>query len=124
MKKPWYITTFCIAGWLWLLVLFPSVFSPDTKNIHLLLPTIYGIIIAGFFIAWVGIWHLKKWGLEWFFILLFIKLFVDNLTTSLHTPTNHHTNHTQFTIPLSFLFFFIYGLLIAIFFYKNMQQEL
>ncbi|MEW6772974.1 MAG: hypothetical protein AB1304_03140 [Bacteroidota bacterium] len=118
MKRPWYITLFCIAGWLWLFILFPSVFSPETKKIHLLLPSVYGIIIAFLFIALVGIWHLKKWGLHLFFICLYIKVLLDNL---FFKSPNSSLN---ISISAGFIFFFIYGIVITIIFYNKMQNEL
>ncbi|GAB4204918.1 MAG: hypothetical protein Fur0023_13260 [Bacteroidia bacterium] len=118
MKRPWYISTFCIAGWLWLFILFPSVFSPETKKIHLLLPSLYGIIIALLFISFVGIWYLKRWGLEIFFIFLFLKTMIDNLTSQNSTET------VNFNLSAGFIFFFIYGLIITILYYSKMQKEL
>jgi len=119
MKRPWYITLFCLLCWLWLFVIFPSVFSPDTKRIHLLLPSIYGIIIAFLFIATIGIWHLKKWGLELFFIALFIKNLLDNFVIN-------YSNEGNLNISLStgFLFFFFYALILTFVSYKKMQNEL
>ncbi len=121
MKRPWYITIFCIAAWLWLFILFPSVFSPETKKIHLLLPSIYGIVIALMFVASVGVWHLKRWGLELFFIILFIKAFLDNSVHSTNTPSNANIS---LNLSFGFVFFFIYGVIIAILFYNKMQKEL
>lgn len=118
MKRPWYITLFCIAGWLWLFILFPSVFSPETKKIHLLLPSVYGIIIAFLFIALVGIWHLKKWGLHLFFIFLYIKVLLDNLFLK------SQNSGLNISISAGFIFFFIYGIIITIIFYNKMQNEL
>jgi phosphatidylserine synthase len=119
MKRPWYIKLFCLSGWIWLFVLFPSVFSPETKKIHLLLPSIYGIIIAFLFIATIGIWHLKKWGLEMFFIALFLKNFLDNIVANF-------SNEGNFKISFSagFLFFFIYALILTFVSYNKMQNEL
>ncbi|RME15844.1 MAG: hypothetical protein D6799_05595 [Bacteroidetes bacterium] len=119
MKRPWYITVFCLAGWLWLFILFPSIFSPETKKIHLLLPSLYGILIAFLFIALVGVWHLKRWGLEMFFILLFLKTYLDNMIA-------HSLSRGEATINLSigFILFFTYGLIITILYYSKMQKGL
>ncbi len=119
MKRPWYITIFCVLGWIWLLIIFPSVFSPETKEIHLLLPSVYGIVVAFLFIAWVGVWHLKKWGMELFFIFLFIKTYLDNISQFISQP---HFKGIQFSA--GFIFFFIYGLIITILYYNKMQKEL
>lgn len=118
MKRSWYITLFCIAGWLWLFILFPSVFSPETKRVHLLLPSVYGIIIAFLFIALVGIWHLKKWGLEMFFIFLFLKHYLD-----IFVDNKNSENTFTYNLSLGFLFFFIYGIIITIISYKKMSKE-
>ncbi len=121
MKRPWYITIFCIAAWLWLFILFPSVFSPETKKIHLLLPSIYGIVIALMFVAIVAVWHLKRWGLELFFIILLIKTFLDN---SVYSTTTSSNGTVSLNLSSGFVFFFIYGVIIALLFYNKMQKEL
>ncbi len=120
MKRPWYVTAFCVVGWFWLFIIFPEVISPETKKVHILLPSLYVIIIAFLFIALVGIWHLKKWGLELFFILLFIKNYVDNSAFK----ENNYEDAFSYNISLGFLFFLIYGIIIAIAFYRKMSKEL
>ncbi len=116
MKRPLIITLFCVAAWLWLFIMFPSIFSPETKKISLLLPSLYGIIIALQFIGLVGIWHMKKWGLEWFIILLFIKNLIDNFVT------NNSEASVNFELPLSFIVWLVSSILIAAFFYKKMSK--
>ncbi|MCX7728167.1 MAG: hypothetical protein N2203_01735 [Bacteroidia bacterium] len=120
MKRPWYISLFCIVGWLWLFVLFPSIFSPETKKIHILLPSLYGIIVAFLFIALVGVWHLKRWGLEVFFVFLFLKNFIDNMVTY----SSAHEGEIHLTLSPGFIFFFIYGVILAAIYYTKMQKEL
>lgn len=119
MKRPWYITMFCITTWLWLFILFPSVFSPETKKVSLLLPSIYGLLIALMFIGSVGIWHLKRWGLDLFFITLFLKTLIENLLSNKHLH-----GQSSFQISIGFIFFFVYGLIISILYYHKMQKEL
>lgn len=121
MKRPWYINLFCIIGWMWLFILFPSIFSPETKKVHLLLPTIYGLITAFLFIALVGVWHLKKWGLELFFISLFIKNYLDNIISMKKNTT---TNAFHLNVSFGFIFFLLFGILITILYYKKMSKEL
>lgn len=120
MKRPWYISLFCIAGWFWLFVIFPSVFSPETKKIHLLLPTIYGIIIAFLFISFVGVWYMKRWGLELFFMFIFLKNFLDNFSNIFKKTSEN----ISFNLSVGFIFFFIYGIVIAFISYRKMQDEL
>jgi hypothetical protein len=74
MKRPRIITFICITGYLSVLIAFPQVFSPSVKKLGLLMPAIYGLIIAGQFISYVGIWYYKQWGLLLFVLSFFVKV--------------------------------------------------
>ncbi len=36
-------------------------------------PAIYGLIVAASFMAFIGLWHMKRWGVELFFLTFFVK---------------------------------------------------
>lgn len=74
MKRPAVITVFCIIGYLSVVFTFPQVFSPSVKKLGVLMPAIYGVLVAANFIAYVGIWHFKQWGVQLFLLSFFAKV--------------------------------------------------
>ncbi|HEY6160381.1 MAG TPA: hypothetical protein VI112_04135 [Bacteroidia bacterium] len=72
-KRPALISIACIIGFLWITCTFPGVFSPSIKKIGDWAPAIYGFIIASSFISFVGIWHMKKWGVHLYVITISLK---------------------------------------------------
>lgn len=77
MKRPAVITWFCVLGYLSILVAFPQVFSPQVKKLGLFMPAVYGLLVAVDFMAYVGIWYLKRWGAELFLLSYFTKTLID-----------------------------------------------
>jgi hypothetical protein len=75
LKRPRIITAFCIIGYLSVIFTFPQVFSPAIKKLGLFVPAIFGVLVAAYFIACVGLWHFKKWGAELYLISFFSKTF-------------------------------------------------
>ena len=73
-KRPVVLTVISIIGILWSLVNFIFVFSPFIKKISDWAPAVYGIIVAVQFIAFIGSWHMKRWGVLLFFSAFFAKL--------------------------------------------------
>lgn len=73
MKRPTIISVICIIGYLSVLVTFPQVFSPSIKKLGMLMPALYGILVAAQFIACVGLWYYKRWGLELYLLAFFSK---------------------------------------------------
>ena len=82
-KRPGILTLICVLGFIWITFTFPGVFSPSVKKMGDFIPAIYGLIIAGTFISFIGVWHMKRWGVESYITLFFIKmlffLFTDQL---------------------------------------------
>jgi hypothetical protein len=74
-KRPKVISTICIIGFVWIVFSFPAVFSPSVKKMGDWFPALYGFFVALNFIAFIGIWYLKKWGISLFTIVFFIKTF-------------------------------------------------
>ncbi len=83
MHRPTIITIICILGYLWIVFTFPGVFSPETKKLGDWIPAIYGLIIAGTFISFIGIWNMKRWGVEWYIAFFCIKIIYFVLTDQL-----------------------------------------
>jgi len=73
MKRPTLITIITVLGFLSILVAFPQVFSPSVKKLGMFMPALYGLLVAFNFIAYVGVWYMKKWGAELFAMVFFAK---------------------------------------------------
>src|SRR5579872_4763379 len=83
-KRPVILTIICIIGILWSLGNFVFVFSPTIKKISDWAPAIYGIIVAMQFISFIGVWHMKRWGvmicISDFFAKIIFSFFVDDIS--------------------------------------------
>ena len=81
MKRPLILSIICVIGFLWVVITFPGVFSPSIKKLGVFMPAIYGLIVAATFISFIGVWHLKRWGMELYAISFFVRccfLFLPN----------------------------------------------
>jgi hypothetical protein len=73
IKRPLLIRIVCILGFIWIVFSFPSVFSPSIKKMGDWYPALFGLIVASSFISYIGVWHMKRWGVQLFGITFFIK---------------------------------------------------
>lgn len=73
IKRPVLIRIICILGFIWIVFSFPSVFSPSVKKLGDWYPAIFGLIVASSFISYIGVWHMKRWGVQLFAITFFVK---------------------------------------------------
>lgn len=80
MNRPRIISIICIIGYLSVLFSFPQVFSPPVKKLGMLMPAVYGILVAAHFIACVGIWYFKQWGVQLYLLAFFAKTLFFLLT--------------------------------------------
>ncbi|MES2679510.1 MAG: hypothetical protein V4635_06475 [Bacteroidota bacterium] len=74
MKRPKIISFICIVGYLSVLLAFPQVFSPQVKKLGALMPALFGVLVAANFIACVGIWYYKQWGVQLYLLSFFAKI--------------------------------------------------
>lgn len=102
MTRPKIITFICVLGFILVLFSFPQVFSPSIKKIGMLIPAVYGSIIAFQFISFVGLWHFKQWGALGFIIVFFSKLYFNILINDTGVLF-----YAYITISLTSLFFII-----------------
>jgi len=72
-KRPVLLTIVCILGFIWIVFSFPSVFSPAIKKMGDWYPALFGLIVATSFISYIGLWHMKRWGVQLFLITFFVK---------------------------------------------------
>jgi len=62
------------VGYLSVLLAFPQVFSPQVKKLGMLMPALFGVLVAAKFIACVGIWYYKQWGVQLYLLSFFAKI--------------------------------------------------
>ena len=72
-KRPILLSVVCILGYIWIVFSFPAVFSPSVKKLGDWYPALFGLIVAGTFISYIGVWHMKKWGVQLFALAFFVK---------------------------------------------------
>lgn len=77
MKRPTLITVICILGYLSIMFTFPQVFSPQVKKLGVWMPALYGLLVAGSFMSYVGLWYYKRWGVLLFLITYFTKTILN-----------------------------------------------
>lgn len=75
MNRPFIISLICIFGFIQVTFTFPAVFSPSVKKLGDLVPALYGFLVAGGFISYIGLWHMKQWGVKLFLFIFFTKTF-------------------------------------------------
>lgn len=73
LKRPGLLKAVCILGFIWIVFSFPAVFSPAIKKMGDWYPALFGLIVAASFISYIGVWHMKRWGVQLFIITFFIK---------------------------------------------------
>src|SRR4051812_19522160 len=98
-----------LAGALFSLI---YVFSPGLKKYSDFLPLGVGLFVALKFVSLVGIWHMKRWGVELFTIIYFAFLIVGILLDDVYS------------INWFGLFFSTAFLVIFVIYYKRMDRNL
>jgi hypothetical protein len=109
LKRPRLISIICILGFIWIVFSFPSVFSPSIKKMGDWYPALFGLIVASSFISYIGVWHMKRWGVQLFIITFFIKEVLLILLEDLSY------------VGIAFSLFFLISML---FFYRRMDLNL
>jgi uncharacterized membrane protein (DUF2068 family) len=109
IKRPVILSIICIVGILWSLANFIYVFSPFIKKISDWAPAIYGIIVALQFISFIGIWHMKRWG-----VTLCISAFITKIIFSIFV---NDISPIGIGLSSTFIVFFLI-------FYRKMDEEL
>lgn len=79
-KRPVLLTIICIIGYIWVVFSFISVFSPGVKKLGDWYPALFGLVVALTFISFIGIWHMKRWGVNIFIATFFFKQILHVLT--------------------------------------------
>lgn len=108
-KRPKLITSICVLGFIWIVFTFPGVFAPTVKKHSDWLPALMGLVIAGNFIAYIGLWHMKRWGVNMFIVTVVAKQILALILNDINF----------FGVGLSTLF-----LAVMLRFYKRMDVNL
>jgi hypothetical protein len=109
VKRPAILTVMCVISFAAAVVGFPNIFSPFIKKKGDFLPAITGLLIAFEFIAIVGVWYMKKWGVR---VYVTTALFNQSLLIYIDNWSSFKT-----ILPLIFI-------CVSIFFYKKMDRNL
>ena len=72
-KRPLVVTIFGIIGWIMVILNFLIAFSPSIKKINEFYPALFSLVMCLQFISLVGIWYMKRWGVELFVVSFFAK---------------------------------------------------
>src|ERR1035437_959855 len=72
-KRPILLTIVCVLGFTWIVFSFPAVFSPSVKKLGDWYPALFGLMVAASFISYIGVWYMKRWGVNLFIITFFVK---------------------------------------------------
>lgn len=103
IKRPKIITLICVLGFIWIVFTFPGMFSPETKKMGDWVPAIYGFVIALSFISFIGVWNLKRWGVE-----MYIGVFVAKLIFFLLTDQLNGTTYAGVVFSVWFIITFLF----------------
>lgn len=74
INRPKLITTVTSIAIVFILLSFPMLFMPSIKKLGDFIPLILGVIITLQFVSLIGVWHMKKWGVELFLIMFFVRI--------------------------------------------------
>jgi len=111
-KRPPLLTIVCVLGYVWIVFSLPGVFSTAIKKLGDWYPALFGLLVALSFISYVGVWHMKRWGVNLFIITFFIKEIVLILINDMGIG---------FYMGLVLSLFFIITMIV---FYKRMDVNL
>jgi hypothetical protein len=90
---------------------FLDAFSPSVKKLGQLYPALYSLVMCLQFISFVGIWYMKRWGVELFIASFFAETILFVFMNTI--------NYTGFTFILSVVF-----IIVLLFFYRKMDVNL
>jgi len=82
VTRPTILTIVCAASFVYAVLGFPMIFSPFIKKQGDFFPAFTGILISLEFIAIVGVWYMKKWGVRMYLITALLNhaliIYIDN----------------------------------------------
>jgi hypothetical protein len=63
-ERPRLLTVLCVIHYCWTLIGFAGVLAPKVKHAGIFYPSLIGLVISFQFIALIGIWSRKRWGVH------------------------------------------------------------
>lgn len=102
VKRPQAIRIIAMLGILSTLFAFTMLFMPSIKRMGDFIPMILGIIITLQFISFIGIWHMKQWGVQ-----LFIIIFCTRVITFMLLDMMTFRFYYNIFLSLIFIVFFL-----------------
>lgn len=110
-KRPVLLSIACILAFVGMTFSVLYVFHPEIKRLGEWFPAVFGLIVAVRFIALIGVWHMKRWGVELYIIAFFTRLFFVMYTHQLQDNING-------------LFFSMCLMVVFMIYYKRMDLNL
>lgn len=114
-KRPVIITILCVIGWIMVILNFMVAFSPSVKKIGEFYPALYSLVMCLAFIAFVGIWYMKRWGVELFIASFFAKDILSVLMGDFAKPGGMFMGSLVISVLI---------ILILLFYYRRMDLNL
>lgn len=108
-QRPTILTVICVISFAAAVLGFPTIFSPFIKKQGDFFPAFTGILISLEFIAVVGVWYMKKWGVR-------VYILTSMLNQSLMIYIDNWASY-KLILPILFI-----G--VGAFFYKKMDNNL
>ena len=84
IKRPRILKIICILGFISIVFSFLAVFSPSVKKMGDWYPALYGLLVATSFISYIGLWHMKRWGVQLFIVTFFVKEIFSAMNGEIH----------------------------------------
>ena len=112
IPRPKIISITAVSAIVLVLLSFPMLFLPSIKKLGDFIPMSLGSVITLQFVALIGIWHMKRWGVELFIVAFFARLL-------LFMSLNLYDFRFYFNITYSVIFSICF-----LFHYKKMDSNL
>lgn len=80
IKRTVGVSICSVFGFIFSLFSFLVIFSPSLKKLGIWVPAFFGALVAANFISYVGIWYMKKWGVDLLVIAAFLQVSLSLLT--------------------------------------------
>ncbi len=74
IERPKSISVVTVIAIILILLAFPMLFMPTIKRMGDFVPMTLGIIITLQFVSLIGIWHMKRWGVQLFIIMFSVRV--------------------------------------------------
>ena len=104
-KRPKIISIVCVIGFILSAGQIITISAPSIRDVALWYPVLYGAIISMRFISLVGVWHMKKWGAEFFTYVALAKIITQVLVNDFNGVAKADA---FFSLVLSILFMSYY----------------